>query len=77
MYLPKFQGNVDPSISHDKENFVLFLQELRDSFDAKARELNRKTKLLLTVAVSANEKIIDVGKYHVLHLKTSFIILVT
>lgn len=54
----------------DKINFAQFLKELRYSFDAEVSTLNREDRLLLSVAVSASERFINVCKYFEFSLTT-------
>lgn len=56
----------------DKQYFLSFLRELRDSFDYKANQLKRD-RLLLTVAAGVYEPIVDIGKSNV--LMRSFLVL--
>ena len=44
----------------DKKNFVELLKELREAFEAEAKEKKEK-RLLLTVAVSAGSEAIRAG----------------
>lgn len=45
----------------DKKYFILFLRELRETFDFKAREEGRD-RLLLALTAGVDEDIIDTGK---------------
>ncbi|KAK7602053.1 hypothetical protein V9T40_009494 [Parthenolecanium corni] len=60
-YPGAYQGEVDSRYADDKVNFVAFLWELRLAFNQKQEEFPDMCRLSLSIAVSANERIVDAG----------------
>lgn len=66
-----FQGEVDSRYADDKVNFVAFLWELRLAFNQKQEEFPDMCRLSLSIAVSANERIVDAGEQSFLMARLS------